>query len=99
VQVIEADGERAYMPRPDLYQRTLALVKVDEADGYPFDVFGVRGGSVHDWMLHACPQNPRCPETYLLRARSPAWEVAGVCAAHLSRILSPDEPPDRERRG
>jgi hypothetical protein len=58
VQVIEADGERAYMPRPDLCRRTLALVRVDEADGYLFDVFRVRGGAVHDWMIHGCLQSP-----------------------------------------
>lgn len=53
VQVIEASGEKSYHTvRPDLYRRTLALVKIDAQDSYVVDIFRVKGGEIHDWMLH-----------------------------------------------
>ena len=58
VQVAEAEAERAYYPDPKLYRRTVALVHVDEHEVYAVDVFRVRGGKRHDWMLHGCLQLP-----------------------------------------
>jgi hypothetical protein len=58
VQVAEAEGERAYYPDPELYRRTVALVHVDEHEVYAVDIFRVRGGTIHDWMLHGCLQLP-----------------------------------------
>ena len=58
VQVAEAEAERAYCPDPDLYRRTVALVHVDERNVYAVDIFRVRGGQRHDWMLHGCLQLP-----------------------------------------
>ena len=60
VQVVEADGERGYGSRVpmDLYRRTIALVKIDETDCYVVDVFRVKGGQVHDYMLHSCLDLP-----------------------------------------
>ncbi len=37
------------------YQRTVAFVKVDEGQGYVFDVFRVRGGNDHVYSLHGPP--------------------------------------------
>ena len=56
VQVVEADGERSYGTTLALkqYRRTVALVKITESDVYVVDVFRVRGGEVHDYMLHSC---------------------------------------------
>ena len=53
VYAVEADGTTRYEGKADLYKRALVLVRVGEADSYLFDVFRVRGGSVHDWMQHS----------------------------------------------
>ncbi len=60
VQVVEADASRAYDMATGVstYQRTVALVKIDEVDAYVVDIFRVRGGNVHDYMLHSCLQLP-----------------------------------------
>jgi len=51
VQAIEVDSERAYIDL-SLYRRTLALVTIDGNDVYLIDIFRVKGGEIHDWMLH-----------------------------------------------
>jgi hypothetical protein len=62
VQVVEADGERAYVPMPEQYRRTIALVKIDEHDTYVVDIFRVKGGKLHDYMLHGCLEEPYTAE-------------------------------------
>jgi hypothetical protein len=62
VSVVEAEGSRGYnvdgdgthpdIDSVDMYRRTLVVVPVSETDAYVVDVFRVRGGSVHDWLLH-----------------------------------------------
>ncbi len=53
VQVVEVDGQRAYpSSRARLYRRTVALVETGDDDVYIVDIFRVRGGLRHDWMLH-----------------------------------------------
>ncbi|MHC4124099.1 MAG: heparinase II/III domain-containing protein, partial [Planctomycetota bacterium] len=59
VQVIEVDNQKAYGTRIDgqlldRYRRMLALVKIDDHDSYVVDIFRVKGGSWHDYMLHGC---------------------------------------------
>ena len=65
VQVAEADGERSYIPRVkmDLYRRTIALVKISERDCYLVDIFRVKGGKTHDYMLHSCLDYPHDVKT------------------------------------
>lgn len=58
VQVAEAEAERAYFPDPEVYRRTVALVRIDDRQVYALDIFRVRGGAMHDWMLHGCLQDP-----------------------------------------
>lgn len=55
VAVIEADGSNAYrqIEDMDMYRRMLALIPVSDQDAYVVDVFRVRGGSTHDWTVHA----------------------------------------------
>lgn len=65
VQVAEAEAERAYYPDPEVYRRTVALVRIDEHQVYAVDIFRVRGGAVHDWMLHGCLQDPYTVSTSL----------------------------------
>ena len=59
VQVIEADAHQAYdaVVPVSMYRRTVALVRIDDADTYVVDVFRVRGGQTHDWMLHSALQS------------------------------------------
>ena len=53
IQVVEADGHRAYpSDLVKLYRRTLAMVQTGGEDIYIVDIFRVRGGGTHDWMLH-----------------------------------------------
>ena len=60
VQVVEADGERAYggLVELEAYRRTILLVKINEEDTYVVDVFRVKGGKTHDYMLHSCLDVP-----------------------------------------
>ncbi len=62
VAVVEADGRRGYATdgkgvfptRHDVtrYRRMLVAVPVSDEDAYIIDIFRVRGGSAHDWLLH-----------------------------------------------
>ncbi len=53
IQIVEADGHRAYpSDLVDLYRRTLVLVEIDGDGVYLVDIFRIRGGATHDWMLH-----------------------------------------------
>lgn len=56
VQVMEADAERRYGSLIPLerYRRTIALVKISEKDAYVVDIFRIKGGKTHDYMLHSC---------------------------------------------
>ncbi|MBM4047412.1 MAG: hypothetical protein FJ279_20085, partial [Planctomycetes bacterium] len=50
--VVEARGERGYPKLAEVYRRELILVPVSETDAYVVDIFRVKGGSTHDWLLH-----------------------------------------------
>ena len=53
LQVIEVDGHRAYPQELcQLYRRTICMVRSSGDDVYFLDIFRVRGGATHDWMLH-----------------------------------------------
>ncbi len=59
VQVAEAAAEKAYYPNsPDIYRRTLARVAGTGPDFYVVDIFRVKGGTTHDWMLHGNLEEP-----------------------------------------
>jgi hypothetical protein len=54
VSVVEADGRRAYAKIGDLqtYRRLLVTIPVSAEDAYVVDLFRVKGGRTHDWLLH-----------------------------------------------
>ena len=52
LSVVEACGKRAYPKTAQTYRRQLLLVPVSEEDAYVVDLFRVKGGKTHDWMLH-----------------------------------------------
>ena len=83
VQLAEAEAERAYHPDPELYRRTVALVRVDDSQVYAVDVFRVRGGQTHDWMLHGCLQLP-----YSLSVTEPLAPMAGTLHKFLEQLRS-----------
>ncbi len=64
ISVVEADGERGYreIEGLDLYRRMLVLVPVDASNAYVFDVFRLRGGKTHDWLLHGAGDNDMTAE-------------------------------------
>ena len=50
--VVEASGERGYPDLAQVYRRMLLLVTLDGAAPYLIDIFHVKGGTTHDWLLH-----------------------------------------------
>ncbi len=52
VQVAEVEGRKSYSPTPERYRRTLVKVALEEGDGYLVDIFRVKGGEIHDYLLH-----------------------------------------------
>lgn len=52
VQVLEASAEPAYGELAQLYRRTLIMVEVSPTESFLVDVFRVRGGEQHDYLLH-----------------------------------------------
>ena len=48
----EAESAAAYPGKVTRYRRTLACVGKDSTDAYLIDVFQVRGGAQHDYLLH-----------------------------------------------
>lgn len=55
VKVVEAEGIRAYdrvIPDIKEYKRLIALVAISPEDSYVVDVFWVKGGKQHDWVIH-----------------------------------------------
>ncbi|MBU0607039.1 MAG: heparinase II/III family protein, partial [Armatimonadetes bacterium] len=65
VQVVEAEGERSYPGVAELYRRTVAMLTVAPGQVVLLDIFRVRGGGQHDWMLHGCLQEPYRIQTAL----------------------------------
>ncbi len=52
VQLVEASAEDTYPGLVSLYRRTLILVDAGPDRAYLVDLFRVRGGSQHDWLVH-----------------------------------------------
>ena len=52
VQLLEVSAEACYPQTATLYRRTLMLVDVTPDKAYVVDIFRVRGGSQHDWIVH-----------------------------------------------
>ncbi|MCP4639780.1 MAG: hypothetical protein GY851_05080 [bacterium] len=52
VKVIEASAEKAYEDVTDIYRRTLLLIDAGPDNAYAVDIFRVRGGTQHDWLIH-----------------------------------------------
>jgi hypothetical protein len=50
-QIVEADGVRAYPDEVREYRRLLMLVGVSEEDAYLIDLFHVKGGERHEYIL------------------------------------------------
>ncbi len=51
-QLVETSAEAAYPKQVKLYRRTLLLVDVAPDKAYIVDIFRVRGGAQHDWIVH-----------------------------------------------
>ena len=51
-QLVEISAEACYPKTTKLYRRTLMLVDVGPDQAYVVDIFRVRGGSQHDWIVH-----------------------------------------------
>jgi hypothetical protein len=48
----EAESSTAYADRTSRYRRTMIVVGADSNDSYIVDLFDVRGGDQHDYLLH-----------------------------------------------
>jgi len=51
-QIVEASAEDCYAGLAKLYRRTLILVEVSDDKAFAVDIFRVRGGTQHDWLIH-----------------------------------------------
>ncbi len=58
VQVMEVEGKKAYPGVASRYRRTLVKVDLGEGEGYLVDIFRVKGGTRHDYMLHGALAEP-----------------------------------------
>ena len=56
-QLVEVSSESSYPGVAQLYRRTLMLVEVSPTQAYVVDIFRVRGGSQHDWIVHGTEAN------------------------------------------
>jgi len=54
----EADSDAAYRDMTSRYRRTLALIGEGSSDAYLIDIFQVRGGTQHDYLLHGSSDEP-----------------------------------------
>jgi len=87
VQMAEAQGEEAYHGLADLYRRTLVMVEVDPQHAYLVDVFRVRGGQMHDWMLHGCLELP-----YTVATELPLAAIEGNAHRYIDQLRVADLP-------
>ncbi len=81
VFAVEADGTTRYEGKAELYKRALVLARVGEHDSYLFDVFRVKGGSVHDWMEHGYANENQALTTSLRFA-----PLAGTLYTHIKDL-------------
>ena len=58
IQVVSADGDRAYPGLAKTYRRTLVVVDADRGRRYAVDSFEVEGGRTHDYFLHGDADAP-----------------------------------------
>ncbi|MCA9133366.1 MAG: heparinase II/III family protein, partial [Planctomycetales bacterium] len=65
VQVVSADGSRAYEGLAKTYRRTLVVVDAGQGQRYAVDVFDVLGGQTHDYFLHGDADQPTSLTTTL----------------------------------
>jgi hypothetical protein len=82
LQVVEAEGENAYKGQQGVtrYRRTLVMVEIEGTRLYLIDVFRVKGGKTHDWMLHG-----RLDEDYGLTTSLSLQSATGQRFGHLNR--------------
>lgn len=58
VQVVSADGTRAYAGPATVYQRTIVVINAGGAHPYAVDIFDVTGGRTHDYFFHGDADGP-----------------------------------------
>jgi hypothetical protein len=51
-QLVESSCENAYPDKTSLYRRTVMLIDASPQRAYMVDIFRVRGGTQHDWIVH-----------------------------------------------
>ncbi len=78
LQAVEAGGENAY-EGVSRYRRTLVMSGTGDDGFYLLDIFRVRGGRVHDWMLHG-----RLDEDYAHRSSLKPGPASGTRFGYFS---------------
>jgi hypothetical protein len=63
VQVVSAEGNRAYPGKAKVYRRTVVAIDAGQNRRYFVDVFEVEGGRTHDYFLHGDADAPAVVET------------------------------------
>ena len=101
IKVAEAEGLRAYekvIEDLEEYRRLVALVAVSERDAYLVDVFTVKGGHQHDWVVHTAggPDGRQPHEIRLaLRMKTRRGTLAGEDKKFEDVKLWLDEVPEK----
>lgn len=78
VQVVSADGERAYPGLATTYRRTLVMVNSGRQQPYTVDVFDVAGGNTHDYFLHGDADGPSRASSPLTMSSLPTLLPEGM---------------------
>ena len=65
LSVVEASGKRGYPKGVEVYRRLLVLVSAPDGPPYLVDLFQVKGGKTHDWLLHGSGDHDQTAECSL----------------------------------
>ncbi|GAA3406310.1 carbohydrate binding domain-containing protein [Paenibacillus hodogayensis] len=83
VKLIDVEAPKVY-PQTELYKRTTAMVKIDEANSYAVDFFRVKGGSDHHFSFHGAEGTATA--TGLNMVAQPTGTYAGPDVAYGQRV-------------
>ncbi len=89
VRWVEASAEWAYRGLAEVYRRAVIQISVGEGDAYLVDVFRVRGGAQHDWVLHGSADHDSTVEANVPLSAYADHLLPGV------KIRYPDGEADR----
>lgn len=64
MQVVSVDNSTCYPKKVERYERTMALVGIDESDGYVVDCFTVKSPHQQDYFIHGSADEPQAVQLF-----------------------------------